>query len=678
MSLDEERHTRRDRSGGRQSQRQTTKISIRPGDEILLHRYQNDDNQTLLTDLHTIEYAANQPKLYHHHNEMPSDSEDNHHPILAPISEVYASKTRPLTEPDGAHQKLPVTKRRTSWMEEELGDYLPYSKLTAAMDDSSNLHHDDEWLAPRLKMVRPEAAAKDGPRTPSGGVAAAAAAAAAIPTPQWEVELDSECQVMKQVALTQVQQDGHGRVSKEAPKNNPNAAAAREGDHDREGTAAAVVPNWQQDFASEIQPMPTRPVRQTPGASLEFDDRGRATKASMAQDADRVGAYAIAGPAPLSRRTIRGPIRDGQPAPQSLPTLNGLARDGPEAARDNDPDPNEAMESASVPIPVLEAVISENPSLRQKMFILGAVLLAVVVAVAVAVLVAANSGGEEEEVVFPAETLAPTEPYIGPIPGLLESTLIDIEIPFTVANQAYEFCIEDPNWNSYEDWRRQQRFAMACLFYTFGGRVSSRGGSQELSSAFYDQHECEWILPIPDWCPGGDGILRYLRIGDNFRDRGLIPPEIALLSNLEKLEILEGTVVSMEELLPLDTPNSLASLKDLIILDSGVTGSMPSTFGLLTSLTNLDLSDNGLGSTLPSEIGLLSNLTRIILTKNSFTGTIPEELGDLTSLVVFEAQENSWLDPFIPSGFCSENRTAWQSMTTNFCPNANACCSLLD
>jgi Leucine-rich repeat (LRR) protein len=134
----------------------------------------------------------------------------------------------------------------------------------------------------------------------------------------------------------------------------------------------------------------------------------------------------------------------------------------------------------------------------------------------------------------------------------------------------------------------------------------------------------------------------------------------------------------MEGILPLDVPNTLASLKELLIFISELQGTstIPSALGLLTSLTKLDLSGNKLESGIPSELGLLSNLTSLILKDNLLSGAIPEEIGDLTSLVNIDVTGNREMQPFIPAGLCSTNHTGeWDSMTTDWCSGQLQCCT---
>ena len=65
---------------------------------------------------------------------------------------------------------------------------------------------------------------------------------------------------------------------------------------------------------------------------------------------------------------------------------------------------------------------------------------------------------------------------------------------------------------------------------------------------------------------------------------------------------------------------------------NGLSGTIPSTFGLLTSLTYLQLGYNYLFGTIPASLSQLSSIQYLYLYSNCFSGTIPSEVGLLSSL----------------------------------------------
>ena len=72
---------------------------------------------------------------------------------------------------------------------------------------------------------------------------------------------------------------------------------------------------------------------------------------------------------------------------------------------------------------------------------------------------------------------------------------------------------------------------------------------------------------------------------------------------------------------------SIENTTELILLNSGLTGSIPTELGNLTNLTVLDLEDNQLSGSIPSEIGNLTNLTYLRLSSYQLTGPIPSRIG---------------------------------------------------
>mmetsp|Transcript_22199 Transcript_22199/g.62991 ORF Transcript_22199/g.62991 Transcript_22199/m.62991 type:complete len:1352 (+) Transcript_22199:327-4382(+) len=181
--------------------------------------------------------------------------------------------------------------------------------------------------------------------------------------------------------------------------------------------------------------------------------------------------------------------------------------------------------------------------------------------------------------------------------------------------------------------------------------------------------------------------LKSLLIQDN-NHAGAIPSELGLLTQLTELDAGSnqfrqsipselGKLVALKVLRLNDNrlsgsfPSEMGNLISLqnITLSSntGLTGSLPTTFGKLTDILDISIVNTGMGGTLPSEMGQLVNLYRIdlvsgnfaggiptewgdmvglhflVLTDNpKFRGTIPTELGKLTNLIRFQLNDNLW------------------------------------
>ncbi|KAK4255941.1 hypothetical protein QN277_008866 [Acacia crassicarpa] len=101
---------------------------------------------------------------------------------------------------------------------------------------------------------------------------------------------------------------------------------------------------------------------------------------------------------------------------------------------------------------------------------------------------------------------------------------------------------------------------------------------------------------------------------------GPIPPTIALLTNLTQLRIsdLNGkTTTRFPDL------KNLKSLKQLVLRNCSIIGSIPNYIGQMKELVTLDLSFNKLTGGIPDEIDDLKKLDYMFLTHNSLSGKIP-------------------------------------------------------
>jgi len=72
--------------------------------------------------------------------------------------------------------------------------------------------------------------------------------------------------------------------------------------------------------------------------------------------------------------------------------------------------------------------------------------------------------------------------------------------------------------------------------------------------------------------------------------------------------------------------------KELSLESSFLSGTIPSTIGLMTDLVTLTLYNNNLNGSLPAEIGNLTNLETLNLHHNYLSGVIPASIGELSSL----------------------------------------------
>jgi Leucine-rich repeat (LRR) protein len=107
---------------------------------------------------------------------------------------------------------------------------------------------------------------------------------------------------------------------------------------------------------------------------------------------------------------------------------------------------------------------------------------------------------------------------------------------------------------------------------------------------------------------------------------GTIPTELAQCLNLKyvsfELNQLTGDIGPVINTLP-------RSLMQLDLDTNLLSGTVPTSIGMLTNLDFLDLGDNNLNGTIPTELGLLSNLEVLDLYSNRFNGTVPASLASL-------------------------------------------------
>ena len=108
----------------------------------------------------------------------------------------------------------------------------------------------------------------------------------------------------------------------------------------------------------------------------------------------------------------------------------------------------------------------------------------------------------------------------------------------------------------------------------------------------------------------------------------------------------------------------LNRLGNLDLSDNHLSGPVPSEIGQLTWLASLNLAGNHISGQLPSEIGNLAHLTSLNLAGNQFSGPIPPELGKLESLAFLFMPGNQFSGS-IPSEIGRLNRLIWLDLTSN-------------
>ncbi|KAJ6715601.1 LEUCINE-RICH REPEAT RECEPTOR-LIKE PROTEIN KINASE-RELATED [Salix viminalis] len=186
---------------------------------------------------------------------------------------------------------------------------------------------------------------------------------------------------------------------------------------------------------------------------------------------------------------------------------------------------------------------------------------------------------------------------------------------------------------------------------------------------------CGFTGPIPESI-GSLELLESLDLGLN-AFTGKIPPSIGNLSKLIVLDLfnnlLEGSIPVSSGTTPgLDMlvkaqhfhlgrnrfsgtiPNELFR-SDMILIhvllhDNNLTGSIPSTLGLVQSLEAVRFEGNSLTGPVPSNLNNLTNVTTLILSNNKLTGPVPNLTG-MAYLNYLDLSNNSFDASDLPSSF---------------------------
>lgn len=167
--------------------------------------------------------------------------------------------------------------------------------------------------------------------------------------------------------------------------------------------------------------------------------------------------------------------------------------------------------------------------------------------------------------------------------------------------------------------------------------------------------------------------------------QGILPIEIGYLRSLEVLDLQQNSLAGSlpKEWGALEMDNS--GLQSIRLDQNQLTGSIPEEWCQLNSasLKNLILSNNQLTGTISSCISKFSELENFSVMKNFLTGTLPTDLGILLHLQTFHVAGNNLSGKF-PDSVCNLRRYELTEasadckdiLSENYvqCPCCTTCC----
>jgi hypothetical protein len=105
-------------------------------------------------------------------------------------------------------------------------------------------------------------------------------------------------------------------------------------------------------------------------------------------------------------------------------------------------------------------------------------------------------------------------------------------------------------------------------------------------------------------------------------------------------------------------------VREIILTDNNLTGSIPPEIGNLTDLRSINLRQNNLEGSIPSQIGNLTKLESLDIYQNELTGELPPEMGNMTQLS-FIKLSNNLLTGTIPEEFTNLSNLETLAISSN-------------
>jgi len=414
------------------------------------------------------------------------------------------------------------------------------------------------------------------------------------------------------------------------------------------------------------QVQPSRSPSTTQHYSNDQQQEPGAFAAAPGQAFSRRGSnlrYLLAGTGPVSREIEPS----GGSCNFAQPHDSGIS---PNVDNQNLVEAHIVIESQQNPVPVYPSLLAQQNERRRKILFCrtcGCAIIVTAIVVAAALVIAFFGFGKQENQDL---LMGPSRPSATPTTSPTSSPT---QTPTFLIENLPEYSHEaidrsaSPQYAAYQwvsefhanatNWRKKQLFALATFYHSFGG---DQWPSEVKRSWLKNPDECYWFsqedIDIVSEFYGqfvgnkdtnevnlcnDDGHFQLLALSLLGGIQGAtMPPEISLLSLLEVLIVkhsaLETNIASL-------FPPQLAELSNLKVLsyaNNRLSGSLPSTIGLLKSLEKLHLERNLLNGQVPKEIGLLTGLQLLYIHDNNVT-SFPSELGMLSKLELLNMYNNS-------------------------------------
>ena len=211
---------------------------------------------------------------------------------------------------------------------------------------------------------------------------------------------------------------------------------------------------------------------------------------------------------------------------------------------------------------------------------------------------------------------------------------ITVAHPDRVALEAFYRATDGENWANNHGWMTD-----APLYLWHGVATDTDGRVIELS-----MHLNDVTGPIPPELADLSRLEELSLVNSKVRSPGLtgpIPVELARLSRLRRLDFNSNSLTG-------PIPPALANLlrlEELTLSYNLLTGSIPGELGEIETLWALNLHGNRLSGAIPPELGNLSRLAYLWLFRNDLSGPIPGTLGNLSNLRGLGLSQNALTGP---------------------------------